>query len=180
MKIIVTYTEAPNGDLPPFSVKVEGDLQADQLPRNHPDWVGWGIDKLEEAGLILPFEEAVVVEPTTEELREGAKALRDILIESPICVHGVVWQVDRVKDEPRINRAITTAKVANLPADYTEDWILADNTTRPTTCSELEQVIVAKATREGEIFAYYKQWLLNGMSEPFNPPTERRYYDVPS
>lgn len=183
MNIDVRYTEASVGDTLPYSVSVSGEVNAKQLPRNHPDWINWGIDVLEAAGEILPFvSKDAELELTEEELnyrrREDAKVTRDLAIESPIKVFGVSYQVHVTRDEPRINRAINTALEAGYPEDYTVEWILTDNTTRPTTASELRKILVAKALREEHIFAQYKVWLADGMKDDFIPIQKEDYLDV--
>lgn len=98
-----------------------------------------------------------------------AKTLRDDIIESNIEVHGVFWQVHVTRDEPRLNRAINTSTCDSMPGETTCEWILADNTLRPTTAAELKQVIVAKGYREGEVFAKYSIWRSGDMLTPFSP-----------
>ncbi|EPR4994874.1 DUF4376 domain-containing protein [Vibrio navarrensis] len=96
-----------------------------------------------------------------------AKQYRDTLIESDIEVHGVRWQVDVGRDEPRIRRAIATALSEDMAEDTTVEWILADNSVRPTTRRDLEQVLAAKAMREQTIFDQYREWRAGDKQSPF-------------
>lgn len=183
MSLVVRYTEEQVGESLPFSVTVSGDHNAAQLPRNHPDWTAWGIDVLETEGKILPYVDDEDDSHLTEDekihrRREDAKVTRDLTIESPITALGGSWQVHVIRDEPRINRAINTAKAANYPADFQIEWILTDNTTRPTTAAELQQILVAKALREKDIFDQYKVWLADGMIDDFVPKLKEEYLDV--
>ena len=92
-----------------------------------------------------------------------AKKLRDQLIESNIVVHGVEWQVDVIKDEPRIQRAINVAEYSSSDPSTTVNWVLADNTIRASTAQDLKDVLSAKAFREEQIFASYVAWRESGM-----------------
>lgn len=181
LNLEVAYFTEQQGETLPFSVIVKGDRVAEQLPRNHQYWVDWGIDVLEEAGEIKPYGhfDPVVIPKTEEELalemRENAKFVRDEAIESNIQKHGEWWQVHVINDEPRINRAIRTAEIENLPVETTADWILADNSIRPTTAAELAQVLVAKSRREQDVFNQYKSWAILGMTEPFVPDIDKEY-----
>ncbi|EHU0328744.1 TPA: hypothetical protein I7180_17685 [Vibrio vulnificus] len=101
---------------------------------------------------------------------ELAKCYRDQLIESNIEVHGVMWQVDVTRDEPRIRRAIATATSESIDAETTVDWILADNTVRATTRRDLEQVLAVKSMREQLIFQKYREWRAGDKLETFSLP----------
>lgn len=181
LNLEVAYFTEQIGDELPYSVIVKGDRVADQLPRNHHYWVEWGIDVLEASGDIKPYGhfDPVVIPKTEEELalekREDAKFIRDGAVESNIHKHGVWWQVHVTNDEPRINRAIRTAEIENLPLDTTAEWILADNSIRATTAAELAQVLVAKSRREQDVFNQYKTWVVLGMTEPFTPDIDKEY-----
>lgn len=183
MNLVVRYTEEKVGESLPFSVTVSGDRNATQLPRDHPDWITWGIDALESEGKILPYideedDSNLSEEEKTHRRREDAKVTRDLAIESPITALGASWQVHVTRDEPRINRAIDTAKIANYPEGFQIEWILTDNTTRLTTLTELQQILVAKALREKDIFDQYKTWLADGMIDDFVPKLKEEYLDV--
>lgn len=182
MKLTVTYQEPEKEvdgvTVKPFSVSVTGDRVAKTLPRNHPDWVAWGIDELEELGLILPYVEYVEVEKTNEEIirenRENAKITRDLAIEAPITVDGARYQVDVVKDEPRITRAIRALEYNGDP-DLTTEWILEDNTFKNVTKADLEKVLFSKALREKDIFSEYRLWSTTDMTVPFVIDKNKEY-----
>lgn len=110
--------------------------------------------------------------PSAQRLATQAKILRDSIIESNINVNGAEWQVDRLKDEPRIKRAIQIAEFEGLPDTTETTWILADNTLRTTTVAELKQVLTAKGYREKDVFAKYAQWRAGSMATAF------KYYEL--
>lgn len=181
MNMIVRYTEPVKEEagetILPYSVSVSGDMVATSLPRDHPDWIAWGIDQLELRGEILPFETIEEIPLTEEEIiarnREHAKVTRDLSIEAPIIVHGVSFQVDVAKDEPRINRAIRAMERENVGSDYTTDWTLTDNTARPSTLEDLKKVLHEKSLRERQIFTAYQEWRRGDMKTPFTVPITR-------
>lgn len=100
------------------------------------------------------------------EFSTEAKAVRDAAEVDNIEVLGVVWQV-RDKDRMRMTEAILAAEVLNLPAETTVNWILADNSLRPTTAADLRQVLAAYSLRVQEVFAAYTTWRAGPKSRPF-------------
>jgi hypothetical protein len=101
-----------------------------------------------------------------EKYAEDAKKLRDTLEIADIEVFGVMWQV-RDKDRARIQETIDAAVILNAPPETTVDWILADNSERPTTANDLRQVLLAYALRMQELFYKYRIWRSSGMNRPF-------------
>ena len=88
----------------------------------------------------------------------NAQALRNEAVEADIEVYGVVWQVDQTARD-RMRSAIETATRQGAAPETTVDWILSDDTTRPTTAAELGAVLDAYTLRMSTIFAQYTAWL---------------------
>lgn len=103
------------------------------------------------------------------ELAEAAKQLKEELeiadIEWPTG-SGTIWQVRSI-DRGRMRETIETARDIGVPPETTTDWILADNTTRPTTAADLRAVITAYTLRMGEIYRTYNTWRASGITAPF-------------
>lgn len=98
--------------------------------------------------------------------RSQAKITREDVINSDIEVFGVVWQVDD-KDRTNIKEAIDYSNDNNLPDETTQNWILADNTTRPSTKLDLREVLNKYTERKGQVFYQYIVWCQSDMMSPF-------------
>ena len=138
------FMEAPNEVLPGYELQLDGTFSKP-----------------------VPSAEAIASKNATL-----AKSYRDTVIESDINVNGAMWQIDKLKDEPRIKRAIRVAEFNGLPDTTEVEWILADNSVRTTTLAELKVVLTAKAYRERDIFAQYRKWREGSMSTAF------KFYDI--
>ena len=130
------------------------------IPRGHHFWSKRGIDTAEAAGEILPFVEDL---PSK---KDAAKATRDAAINSNIEVLGVLWDIDG-KARDNINEAINSVNRQPEKEGDSRYWILADNSVRPTTASDLRQVMNAYTARLDGIYAQYGLWLSGDMSEDF-------------
>jgi hypothetical protein len=98
--------------------------------------------------------------------KDIAKDYRDALVDSDISLLNAAWQVDLVARE-RMGTVIDTATRNGYAETETVKWILADNTTRDTTASELGQVLDAYALRMQNIFQQYNAWRGGSMTESF-------------
>jgi hypothetical protein len=98
---------------------------------------------------------------------DAAKVLRDQKITEGIFVHSAPWQVRTAEDLVNIQDIIDEAKFQNLPADATINFRLADNTWRPTTAQELEEVKSAYPIRKQEIFRQFEAWDMTDKLTPF-------------
>lgn len=103
---------------------------------------------------------------TVNKNKRLAKIERNAAEQANIEVLGVSWQVDDVARD-RMQRTIDTATRNNVDVSTTVDWILADNTIRATTVSELTQVLDAHAYRTQDIFSQYNAWRAGSMTEIF-------------
>lgn len=95
-----------------------------------------------------------------------AKALRTEIIDSDIETLGSIWQVGS-EDRENIKEALELMEYLGSPIETTQDWILKDNTIRPTTAEELKQVLVAYGMRKKAVFEAYMIWRSQGVLEPF-------------
>ena len=101
-----------------------------------------------------------------EALLAQAKETRSQAEDADIEVFGVYWQV-RSQDRERMRQTIDTAQRMNQPPEATIHWILADNTLRATTASDLAAVLNAHTIRMGNIFAAYTAWYAGPRNQPF-------------
>lgn len=101
-----------------------------------------------------------------QELAQAAKDLRDTLEVADIEVFGVMWQV-RDKDRDRIKETLQAAETLGYPPETTIDWILADNSERPTTAEDLRQVMLSYTLRMQDLFYAYRTWRSSDMNKPF-------------
>jgi hypothetical protein len=95
-----------------------------------------------------------------------AKLTREDVANSNIEVFGVQWQVGE-NDRVNINEAIDYSNNNNIPTETTQNWILADNTTRTTTKDDLIAVLNAYTERKQRVFASYITWRQTDMTEPY-------------
>jgi len=95
-----------------------------------------------------------------------AKEHREEIKVSPIRVFNVEWDIDNVSRD-NMRSAIETADRNNLPPEKTQGWILADDTIRQTTASELGQVLDAYAYRLSDVFTQYSMWLAGNKTDAF-------------
>ena len=167
-----------------------------QLPRNLKTADGWitGFNCLDAANLRpygwVPVEYAGLVENqrhgtpiiaddlvfypaesfNTEEVAAvntaAAKQLRDSMEVADIEVHGDLWQV-KERDRVRILETVGAAARMNSPAETTVPWILADNSIRSSTRTDLEAVLDAFSLRRQTIFTAYNQWMQGDKQEAF-------------
>ena len=103
---------------------------------------------------------------TKEDLVCLAKPVRDAAENSDIEVFGVLWQVDTVARD-RMRSTIETAAATNAPPETLVNWILSDNSIRPSTAGDLQQVLVAYTMRLANIFQQYVAWMNSPSTEPF-------------
>lgn len=93
---------------------------------------------------------------TTDDLIHDAKNLRDSHINSPITVFGVQWQIDASARENMRDAIDYATRTDQMSAQ--RGWILADNSSRATTATELQQVMDAYVQRMDTTFAAYALW----------------------
>lgn len=98
-----------------------------------------------------------------------AKEARDQAYEDNIDAFGVSWQIDKASRD-LMDDAISTyqfkVEIGEEVADSI-DWILADNTIRTTTYTELRQVRAEYSLRVKEIFYKYNVWRAGDKLEEF-------------
>ena len=104
--------------------------------------------------------------PQKQALLAQAKETRSQAEDADIEVFGVYWQV-RSQDRERMRQTMDTAQRMNQPPEATINWILADNTLRATTASDLAAVLDAHTIRMGYIFAVYAMWYAGPRNHPF-------------
>lgn len=95
-----------------------------------------------------------------------AKVVRDEALTSNIEVFGVMWQV-RTQDRDNINEAINKGIRNQTDGSETRYWILADNSVRETTLSELGQIMDAYTARMDDIYLQYGIWRSSDKLTPF-------------
>jgi len=109
------------------------------------------------------------LDPTTAETvtwnRKAAQRLRAETINSVITVLGVGWQIDE-KARENIRVSIDYAVRNGLEAE-TRGWILADNSIRVSTITDLRAVMDAYTLRMDSIFGQYATWASGDMIAPF-------------
>jgi len=120
-----------------------------------------------EFGKIQPYETPVL---TKEQLIPIAQADRNTAENSDIEVFGVLWQVDVVARD-RMRSTIETAAATNASPETSVNWILSDNSIRPSTAGDLQQVLVAYTMRLADIFQQYVAWRDGDSTEMFNYTT---------
>lgn len=112
----------------------------------------------------------------------NAKKKREELIESPIKVHGVYWDVD-AKGISNMNDAVSVYMYLKsiedvkpvedrLPIPSNVNWILSDNTPRVSTYADLRKVLYDFAMRKEYIFISFITWAYGDKLKPFNPDPE--------
>ena len=112
-------------------------------------------------------EQLAVQVLTKEQLIPIALEARNAAENSDIEVFGVLWQVDAVARD-RMRSTIETAAAMNEPPETTVNWILSDNSIRPSTAGDLQQVLVAYTMRLADIFQKYVAWMNSSSTEKFS------------
>lgn len=97
-------------------------------------------------------------------LEKAAKEHRNEVKDSIIEAFGVWWDIDRTSRE-NIDNAIWS--LSWYPEGSVLGWILADNSVRPTTKADLEQVKLAYTQRLDAIYSQYREWRNGTRSQPF-------------
>lgn len=115
-------------------------------------------------GPVQAYEAPVL---TKEQLIPIAREARNAAENSDIEVFGVLWQVDAVARD-RMRSTIENAAAMNVPPETTVDWILSDNSIRPSTAGDLQQVLVAYTMRLADIFQQYVAWMNSSSTEMFS------------
>ena len=104
---------------------------------------------------------------TKEQLIPIAQETRNAAENSNIEVFGVLWQVDAVARD-RMRATIETAAATSAPPETLVNWILSDNTIRPSTTGDLQQVLIAYTMRLADIFQQYVAWMNSSSTEMFS------------
>lgn len=150
----------PDCRAPSITTETHDLITVDNLPSdyrdNHytyTDQDGW---QLAQSGIDALVEKNII----------NAKLYRESIKESPILVLGVEWDIDTISRD-NMRSAIETATRNSLPPETTQGWILADDTVRQTTASELGQVLDAYAYRLSDVFTQYAIWLAGDKTEEF-------------
>jgi hypothetical protein len=151
-----------------FAVNVTGKHNG-FVPRDHKNWIGWGIDKLEEDGLIEDFPITVVVPPTQEEIRDKelaeAKSLRDTSRYEVITVGGNVFDATPLA-YTNITGSLLSWDALMLSPDLlasgavtgsTMAWTLADNTMVYVTKDMLQALADTLAVRSAVLHVDYTE-----------------------
>lgn len=112
-------------------------------------------------------EQLAVQVLTKEQLIPIAREARNAAENSDIEVFGVLWQVDAVARD-RMRSTIETAAAKNVSPETTVNWILSDNSIRPSTAGDLQQVLVAYTVRLADIFQQYVAWMNSLSTEMFS------------
>ena len=115
-------------------------------------------------GPVRAYETPVL---TKEQLIPIARADRNAAENSDIEVFGVLWQVDAVARD-RMRATIETAAATSAPPETLVNWILSDNTIRPSTTGDLQQVLIAYTMRLADIFQQYVAWMNSSSTEMFS------------
>jgi len=129
-------------------------------------------------GTLPTYEDIVAAEPAylswlqtqadaraTAQNRKAAQQLRDNTINSDISVLGAVWQVDE-KARENIRVAIDYAVRNGFEAEN-RGWIMADNSIRISTITDLRSVMDAYTQRMDSIFGQYAVWAAGDMLTAF-------------
>ncbi|WGY45025.1 DUF4376 domain-containing protein [Vibrio sp. ABG19] len=89
--------------------------------------------------------------------QELAKSTRESVVESNIELFNVVWQVD-ASGRDNMTSAIAYAERLGMSEDTVRQWILADNSVRETSVSELKSVLNAYTERLDAVYVSYTVW----------------------
>lgn len=95
-----------------------------------------------------------------------AKVTREELVGADLEFFDEVWQVGTA-DRENMRDAIEIAGILELPEDTLQNWILEDNTVRPSTVRDLQLVLAEYGLRKQAIYREYIQWRAGDMLTPF-------------